>query len=259
MKTKPRQSGLTLMEMTVVIAAMAVLTVFSMPAIRNFTDSLTSAGSVRNLISASLASARAIAAREQKYAGVRFQQGLNDNQYIIFIVRSKEGLGPTNGFCRAMERMKPIKLPANIGVMDLKLGSAGDTYISSDTDISQGWQKTDTTTFSVVFSPSGKMVIHQVQVINKDGYWIGPSDNSADDIFNKETIVLAGSAMFYQDHYPALGLGQEQSRNSFIIYDKEKFRQADGQGVAYSGYLEQLKQLKTLYINPYTGTIISSD
>ncbi len=252
MKAKHRQSGLTLMEMTVVIAVVAALTVFSMPAIHSFTDSLSSSGSVLNLISASLASARAIAAREQKYAGVRFQQDPAGNQYIIFIVRSKEGLGPTNGFCRAMERMKPIKLPANIGVMDLKLGngSAGDTDILSDADISDDGQKKNTTTFSIVFSPSGKMVIHPVEAVNKDGYWEGSFNNSADDIFNKEAIVLAGKAMFKQDN------DYEQSRNSFVIYDKEKFGQAYGQGVAYSGYLAQLK---TLYINPYTGTIISAD
>lgn len=262
MKAKHRQSGLTLMEMTVVIAVMAVLTVFSMPAIRTFTDSLTSAGSVENLISASLACARGIAAREQQYAGVRFQQNPAGSQYIIFIVHDQPSTGLANGFCSAIKGMKPIKLPGNIGVMDMKFrtDTAGATsilydIINGNNDINDDTLR-DTTSFSIIFSPSGKMVIHTVRIRNRDGYWDSPSNNSADDIFNKGTIVDSGSAMFYQDDYPASGLGQELSRNRFIIYDKEKFKQAYGQGTGYSGYLAQLK---TLYINPYTGTIISAD
>ena len=51
-----------------------------------------------------------------------------------------------------------------------------------------------------------------------------------------------------------LGLGPEPSRNSFVIYDTKKFKQTYDNGNAYSGYLNQLKPI---YINPYTGTIIN--
>jgi hypothetical protein len=60
--------------------------------------------------------------------------------------------------------------------------------------------------------------------------------------------------MFIQDDYAYLGLGAEMSRNSFIVYDTKKFKQAYNNGNAYSGYLNQLKPI---YINPYTGTIIN--
>ena len=74
MKVKTNQPGLTLMETTVVITAAALLTVFGLPAVRTFLNSLESQGGTKAMISASLATARAIAAKEQRYAGVRFQK-----------------------------------------------------------------------------------------------------------------------------------------------------------------------------------------
>ena len=73
MKAKVKQSGVTLTEMVVVIAAVALLTSLSLPATRTFFDSLGSAGSTQAVVSAAMSSARAIAAREQRYAGLRFQ------------------------------------------------------------------------------------------------------------------------------------------------------------------------------------------
>ena len=81
-------------------------------------------------------------------------------------------------------------------------------------------------------------------------------DNSQDDIFN--TIFKVENekiAMFYQDDYANLGLGHELSRNSFIIYEKDKFKTAYQKGVAFD-YLSRLIP-ETIRINPYTGTIIN--
>ena len=61
------------------------------------------------------------------------------------------------------------------------------------------------------------------------------------------------AGMFYQDDYPALGLQEELSRGSFIIYEKEKFKQAYNNGSAWSDYLVDIVPV---HINPYTGTII---
>ena len=112
MKAKSRQSGLTLMEMTVVMAVVAMLTVFGLPAVRTLLNSFESQAGARAMISASLASARAIAAKEQRYAGVRFQNRYQqDNkgcQYMIFIVQDPSILAW--GF-RAVGGINPIKLP----------------------------------------------------------------------------------------------------------------------------------------------------
>jgi len=270
MKVKPRQSGLTLMEMTVVIAVMALLAVFGLPAIRALISSFESEGGAKAMISAALASARAIAAKEHHYAGIRFQKAydpndpdlLNAPQYMVFIIHDLEATGLAPGF-RAVEGIKPIKLPDSIGVMDLRYRTdpdpknSGDSPVDEDDDIDGFKAVRDTTTFSVVFSPSGKLVIHDVRVRNKDGdYQPKTRMDSMDSVFNGyDNIRDNDIGMFVQDDYAELGLGAESSRGKFIIYDRVKFRQAYERGQAYSEYLEDLAD-SMIHINPYTGTMI---
>lgn len=214
MSAKPKQFGLTLPEMAVVIAIIALLVGAGLPAVRMVQSSFESGSSTKSMISAALASARALAAKEQHYAGIRFQKRYQEDgegpQYMIFIVHDSQIRA--NGF-RAVEGTKPIKLPDSVGV-----------------------KSTDDTTFSIVFSPSGKLVIHKVRAMNKDGKM---DDSSEDDVFNTLTkITHPGNprGMFVQDP------GDMLSRNSFVLYDKI-----------------QTDKLETVYINPYTGTIISTD
>ena len=283
MKAKSRQFGVTLTEMAVVIAAVAILVVLGIPAARALLRSFATEGSTRAMISAALSSARAIAAQRQHYAGVRFQHAydpkgpLNAPQYMIFIIHdadpSPNGTDLATGF-RAVEGFNPIRLPGSVGVMDLVivertiLGNnqidSTDNPINFDTEIDNVEQLSDTTTFSVVFSPSGKMVIHDVRVRNRNGKKDSSSPQSLDDIFNTEkqiTNLTAPCGMFYQDDYfsgspPDLGIGPELSRNRFVIYDRNTFRQVYETGQAYSQYLKDLKG-SMIYINPYTGTMIS--
>ncbi|MBA7705233.1 hypothetical protein ES703_114057 [subsurface metagenome] len=116
MLPKTRQSGVTLMEMTVVAAVVALLVAFGLPAVRTFYGSFESGGSVRGLISAGLASARAVAAKEQRYAGIRFQEDLDGHQYMIFIIHDptlidSTGYAVTASGFRVVEGIKPVKLP----------------------------------------------------------------------------------------------------------------------------------------------------
>jgi prepilin-type N-terminal cleavage/methylation domain-containing protein len=258
MKAKARQFGLTLTEMVVVVSIIAVFAVLGVPAIRAFIRSVESEGGARAMISASLASARAMAAQKQHYVGIRFQNKFQPDgkgcQYMIFIIHeepSKMG-GLANGF-RAVEGTEPIKLPDSVGVMDLRLGSTNpDQIIDDDSKIDEDWEVTDTTTFSIIFSPSGKLVIHPVRVRNKDGAPDG-TDTSKDNIFNTYFNVKHGITMFFQDDYAYLGFVEEPSRNSFIIYDRTAFEKLDP-GSRYTNYL---KDLDIIYINPYTGTMIN--
>jgi len=258
MKAKSRQSGLTLTEMTVVIMVVSLLVSLGLPAVRMLSDSFESQSGARAVISAAMASARAIAAKEQRYAGIRFQKIYHPNgplrapQYMIFIVHDFDRTGLVSGF-RAVEGLEPIKLPGSVGVMDF-------TLIKEKINLDRGWEPTlvdvnDLTTFSIIFSPSGKLVIHEVRVRNRDAEGDYPSygDLSRDDVFNKKAKVDVGIAMFYQDDYADLGFGKESSRNSFIIYKEEKFRQAYENGRVWSDYL---RKLVPEYINPYTGTMI---
>jgi len=282
LKTKP---GLTLTEMTVVIVTIVLLFGLGLPAVRALFNSFETQGSTESIISAALASARAIAAQHQRYAGVRFQKisqtqnPLEAAQYMIFIVQDPDMMA--YGF-RAVPGLKPIKLPDSVSLMDLtivtrrnainptnstevRLDDQGLNGQQKDTLINEDRELTDTTTFSIIFSPSGKLVIHGIRARNRDGY----PDTSAntfisnDDVFNKKAQVDAGIGIFYQDDYfgagqssyPDLGLGPERSRSSFVICEKRKFIRAYKEHKAWSDYLVKLAP-QAIYINPYTGTII---
>jgi prepilin-type N-terminal cleavage/methylation domain-containing protein len=251
MKNKTRQSGLTLAEMIVVVSIVAMFAVLAVPAFRAFLRSVECEGGAKAMISASLSSARAIAAREQHYAGIRFQNKYQPDgkgcQYMIFIIYDFDKTGLANGF-RAVDGVTPIKLPDSVGVMDLKI--SGNIDIGSDSDISLPADVNDTTTFSIIFSPSGKLVIHDVQVRNRDG---DTGNGSQDDVFNTKSNVQNGIGMFFQDDYLGEGFYKEPSRNSFIIYDKTVFEKLNP-GRRYTDYLQNLE---VVYINPYTGAIIN--
>ena len=267
MNTKRKQSGITLMEMTVVVAIVALLAAFGLPAIRTFVNSLESKGPAEAMINAALSSARAIALKEQRYAGIRFQCAYEPNnpkgalaspQYMIFIInetnRDLSG-NLANGF-RVVEGIEPIKLPDSIGVMEV-INSDGEV------DDNPSGELTNKTSFSILFSPAGKLVIHDVRVRNRDGvYQPDNSDSdkdkhSMDDIFNSLVNIRDyGVGMFIQDDYGPLGFVEEPSRNAFIIYERDKFKAAFEKGLAYSDYL---KNLAPIHINPYTGTIIKQD
>jgi hypothetical protein len=280
MNYKPRtKSGLTLTEMVVVIATIALLVTFGLPAVRVLLDSFESGGTGKGMISAALSSARAIAAKEQRYAGIRFQQDLAGNQYMVFIVHDFEKTNLSPGF-RAVEGLKPIKLPENLGVMDLivrinhgthwtgaedprdeplKVGYLDDTNPLNLGPDRRNKYVTDTSSFSIVFSPSGKLIMRDVRVRNRNGIY--QPDNgvsgkvSMDDIFNsKSNITNYGVGLLIQDDYADLGLGAESGRNRFVIYDKTRFEQLDA-----GGRFNYLNSLEPVYINPYMGTIISPD
>ena len=272
MKTRYKQSGRTLAEMTVVIAAIVLLGSFGLPAVRTFLDSFESGTGARPVISAALASARAIAAREQRYAGIRFQKAYNSDdplnplggvleaaQYMVFIVHDFGKTNLATGF-RAVEGIKPIKLPDSLGVMDSDLIQQKVTSVPGWEPSNDPTALTDLTAFSIIFSPSGKMVIHDVRIRNRDGVYMPdnsvPAEVSLDDVFNSEVnIINFNVGMFVQDDYLSFGLEQEPSRRGFIIYDSLEFKRAYDRGRAYSGYLWKLIP-ETIYINPYMGTMI---
>jgi len=240
MRKQKRKTGFTLTELITVIAIIVLLVAIGLPAAREVLESFESSAGVSNVIRLALARARAIAVREQAYAGVRFQQDTRGNQYMIFIVHDHPNTNLVNGF-RAAGGLDPVKLSEDVGVMD---------YARYDEDIDDPCELTDATTFSIVFSPAGKLVIHDVRVRNRDGR---TDDTSDDDVFNISNNVDDGIGMFYQDDYADLGLGQEPSRNHFVIYNKNEFDSVD----AESRWTDYLQYLEVVYVNPYTGQIIN--
>lgn len=253
--------------MVVVITIVGILAAISTPAVKGLYNSMITEGSAEAMVQAAFSNARSIAISRQKYAGVRFQlkfdkDDINNNrivdvsQYMIFVIHDPQAIGYTNGF-RAIEGKQPIELPGNFGVMDLKLGQ-NDPFINIVTngDINKQKEFIDTTAFSIVFSPQGKVIVHQIRVFNRNGK---TNDSSYDHIFNIADIVegnvIDKEAMFYQDDSSVDGLQQEKSRRSFVIYNKNEFKQIDD-GNRWDGYL---KDLDLIYINPYSGELIKRD
>jgi hypothetical protein len=273
-----RTTGLTLIEMTLVIATMVLLMGFAMPAVRSLMRSFQTGSGVRSMIDAALSSARAMAMSRQAYVGVRFQKlctsddpldplktVLDAPQYMIFIVHDepKNMGGLANGF-RAVEGLEPMKLPDTMGVMDL-------TGITSDATIDELSELSDATTFSIVFAPSGKLAVHEVRVRNRSGVYRpnntpGSTQTSADDIFNSvDNVCRYQQGMFLQDDYSRrngtdnveFGLGKEDSRTSLVIYEQPLLRAAYGAQAPWSAYLRKLTA-EALYVSPYAGNLISS-
>jgi prepilin-type N-terminal cleavage/methylation domain-containing protein len=277
MKKIDIQSGHTLTEMLVVIAIMALLATLGMPAVRALLSSFEFDSGTRGMLSAALTNARSIAAKEQRYAGVRFQQDSAGNQYMIFIVHDPEQTGLSSGF-RAAKGYQPVKLPKNTFVADLVVRANHGTNSADAEDSSETLLKaiylddtnpqnigpdlrnkyvTDILSFSIIFSPAGKLVLHNVRVRNRDGVYQPdntiPAKTSRDDVFNSpQNITNYGMGMFIQDDYAAFGLGAEASRNRIITYDGSQLDKLNAQE-----RFNYLSSLEPLYINPYTGTIIN--
>jgi prepilin-type N-terminal cleavage/methylation domain-containing protein len=263
--------GMTLTEMAVVIGIVAVMVGLTLPAANVLYNSFETTSGAKSMLNAALSSAKSIAIKEQRYAGIRFQKRydpanpdpINESQYIIFIIKDKLG-NLANGF-RAVDGIQPIKLPDSIGVMDLEIRTnwvdpsmdgMGDLTINNNTLIDSSAEINATSTFSIIFSPSGKIAIHAVTVRNRGGDYqpITPAQSKYDDIFNSPVNIINNNlGMFIQDDYADTGYGAEMSRNKFYIYDTKKFKQAYKSGVPYTGYLNQLK---AVYVNPYMGTIV---
>jgi len=272
-----RTTGLTLIEMTLVIATVALMVGLAVPAVRSLVRSFQSEGGAVSMVNAALSSARVMAVSRQRYVGIRFQKtctstdsanplkGLMDApQYMIFIVHEEnKKIGDISDGFRAMEGTEPIKLPSMIGMMDL-------SGLASDKDIDELAELSDATAFSIVFAPSGQLIVHDVRVRNKDGVnrpqdGLIPPAPSSDDVFNvADTICRLERGMFIQDDYPrgdslqALGLGEEPSRSSFVVYEVSRLRAAYERGIAWSDYLNDLTN-KAYYVSPRTGDLIASD
>jgi prepilin-type N-terminal cleavage/methylation domain-containing protein len=261
-KDKQKQSGMSLTEILVVMAIMAILMGVSIPAAKQLMGSFESSTGTRQLINAALSNARAIAVREQAYAGVRFQEDSNGNTYIIFIQHDKDATGLAYGF-RAVTGRKPMKLPEDIGILaNGFLPSNSDAQNDTLIDTALGF--VDLSTFSIVFSPQGKLTNHLVRIRNfdalVDGSPDGVIDSTIDTIFSTVDNVEAERAMFYQDDYPNpdiagstnLGLQEENSAQSFYVYSKSELNTIP----ANFRWTNYIKALNSEYISPYTGELV---
>jgi len=199
---------MTLTELLVVVAVMSILLSISVPTAQHLMKGFESSTGVRHLINAALSNARAIAVRQQAYAGVRFQQDVDgDKTYMILIVYDKEATGDADGF-RAVIGRKPMELPEDISV---------SAYVQKPDET---WSTESF--FSVLFSPSGKLTIHEAQCLHS---------STADTIFNS-----TGDSMFTEDGDSWFSV------QDFVLVKEDK----------YGTVVEST----TEYISPYTGELV---
>ena len=287
MYAKRRQSGLTLTEMAVVVGVIALLAGLAVPTVRVVVESFESGESTMSMISSALATARALAAKEGDYVGVRFQMAydptlpdpLTASQYMIFVIHDSSMMASA---FRTLEGSKPVKLPDSVLVTDLTVRSNHGATSNAAEDIgeeplqvgylddgvaanldpdNENMYVTDICTFSIVFSPSGKLLRHEVRVRNRDDVYrpdntLPPASRkkSMDDVFNSPVNIGSRSidvGMFIQDDYAERGLGAELSRYGFVVCDKLTFRNLDA-----LGRFDYLSSREFKYLNPHTGTII---
>jgi prepilin-type N-terminal cleavage/methylation domain-containing protein len=137
-----RQFGLTLTELLVTIAVMAILMTLAVPAAKRLSETFHSGIGARGMINAALNNARAIAAREGTYAGIWFYyEPAEQKTYMVFIVYDSETTQLANGFCPVPGR-KAAALPDGIIALDSSSGRSS---------------------FPVVFNAAGRLVIHPVR------------------------------------------------------------------------------------------------
>lgn len=276
MNATRKKRGVTLTELLVTMAAMGLLAGIGVSAVKGVMAAFESSDRIRDVIGAALSSARANAIKHGTYAGLRFQQDTNGDQYMIFIVQDDE-VGPwiagNRGF-RAVVGRNPIRLPRGGGLMDLRIKTAytpstqanpsydtetpveviGDGP-ASNANIDEDKELLDVMTFSVIFSSSGKVVLHTLKVAHDTAVGGGG------DIFN--TLIKVrdnGVGMFIEDENPdrvsgipsVEGLQIESSRNRFIIFNKSEFAKQPVDG-RWTGYLQSLNEL---CVNPYSGRLI---
>jgi Tfp pilus assembly protein FimT len=218
--------AVTLTELLVMMAVMVILLAVAAPVAQKLAQSLGNSAGARNIIDAAMTSARAIAVREQSYAGVRFQQDSNGRQYLVFIINDPNATSYANGF-RAVEGRKPTALPEGTGVIAGKPSTYTDVLWDENLATLTGYNSAVSS--SIVFNSSGRLVIHPVRF--------------------KGTFVFGNTQTAWDD-------GQDyNSINSFQIYTQNKFKPYPFPEI----YTTYLKSLNTEFVNPYTGELVKKN
>lgn len=259
--------ALTLTELLVVMSVMVILLIIALPVAKKLVKSLENSAGPRTIIGAALTNARAIAIREQKYAGLRFQQDRSGRQYIVLIIHDPAGTGYVNGF-RAIEGKKPMALPEEIGTLCTRVQvsytdvptdplAAADLELSTNSvqaDAKLGMYQdntwvgmNDTTTFSILFDVSGKFIVRPVRVVNV---------TANDKTFNTSMRVNNNEALLCRDESESptrsVGYQEENSVSSFILYEKKEFNKI----ASHQRWSEFFSKLEKDFVNPHTGELV---
>ncbi len=253
MRKYERTIGFTLVEILIVVVIIAIMLTVTLPAVVGMVRSQ-KMSSAQNLVRSLLAQARAYAAKEQKYAGVRFQQAANGRQYAVVI----EHVANDIRAYIAVPNSKPLALPAGIGLIS---GQIDDNAIADkDAFLGDDNLMAGARTFSIIFSPTGQLVVKQVAVQQRD-----LKDKVFGSMADTETKPPL-SLLSYDRYYPGTDNGAapwclpENSTTGMYIYDMSTLAEIPP-GARYSAFFAHYageKTVKRILINIYTGMIMES-
>ena len=267
----------TLTEMLVVMAIIGLLVGMSVPAYNSIMKSHRNTAS-KNLIRASLLRAKAHAAGTQRYTGIRFQFGpgaidpagdeaerkwlTTKKQYLVLIEKVSNS---TLYDFAAVADVKPSILPPGVVVManNLDFDYDGDVDVQ---DFDEDIDLLDGTTFSIIFSPSGEMVVKTVQIVRRNDPSVVDAifGDSADvDDEDRTSTDPPASLLYFDDPsymsesfwVSAPWCQEESSMTGFVLFEIGS--------VMDMAWGEELRQFITdaqpTLINAYTGSLLEDD
>jgi len=273
-------SAYTLVEILVAIAIIVIVLAIAVGSLRALTGT-NQMGAARTMLHTLLASARAEASARGHLVGVRFQQSADGTTYgVIIWPREPQPPGLNYVFFEAAPNREPFRFPAGVEL------AAGSMVVSPDADgnASLTTGLANSTTFSIVFEPTGQLAFRTIRVgqrrvedpVNpQNAYGVeDPRDGIFDDAPNQNPRVeplpgtstpnytvnwlLAGDALpAYPPFLPARpGIqNPELTENSLWLYDQAARRDAGPQ--PWTNYLRHQQRAARLLINPYTGQLMT--
>jgi len=252
MKHKRKAEGYSLVELLVVVAIIGILLGLTMPSFNSMMKSQ-QITSTKTLIRTALTQAQVYASSNQKYAGLRFQSDTKGRPHIILIENTHDTT------YAPIPNARPVALPEGIGLIsasiDILAPANRDLYL--DDSNNDQYCLLGATTFTIIFSPTGQLVIKTPIVHPR---------NDFDQTMNVAAVVEAGGARFYCDgwytdsfgnppHAPVYYCLSEDSTMGLYIYEKEPMQEANSN----LRYTEYVSLLQPLLINTYTGKLIELD
>jgi len=283
MNKKQRHIGFTLIEMLVVVGIVALLSVLVIPNTAKMLDSYRFTAA-HNLIKTALAQAQAHAAKTQKYAGIRFQFDSDGwqkgTQYLVLIENQNDFVDSFNiphhtpDRYVAVPNAKPSALPTGICVISGQVDiidsdplndDIENDYLDDDVSDDPLFCLNGASTFSIIFSPSGQLVVKAVEV---------QSRHQNDNIFGSEVAASTQpptTLLSYDKHWDyilmadttdnSLWCDKESSTTGLYIVEKSVLQDIPADS-RYSSLLKRYisnDSVERILINIYTGTIIENE
>ena len=265
--------GMTLIEITVVVAIIAMLVGFGVPAVRALINSAQSESTVRTMVQSMFDTARTLAMANQAYVGVRFQKAYDaeteqTDQYMILVKHDPQPRrqGYANEY-HALVGHKPVRVPSQYYLADLKYtvrsmeSDGAGVYFATDADVNEA----DMTSFTVLFSATGQMVVGHVRVRNADGKPQADAHQSNDRVFNTKTRIdnpappdypeIPGPVFLLDDDTP--GRHAENSRDRFFILGRDRLEQATKADRPWQDYLRGVSD-DPILVSPFNGQLIEA-